>query len=122
LTEYINLVYPNDDAVAKDEDLQELAQFLKTNMPNWRNMLKTRKDVIDFSATLWWVCTGYHSLSFSVRDYESYIPFRPTCMGKPMPLIPHEAERDFTNYDIDNGLPFPKKALLVYILIGGVTD
>jgi hypothetical protein len=90
ISDYINVVFPSDWDIEHDQDIKELAKFLKATIPNWRNELKTKKDVIDFSATLWWVCTGYHSLSFSVRDYETYIPFRPTCTMKPMPLLPHQ--------------------------------
>ena len=43
--------------------------------------MKTKKDLLDFSATLWWVTTGYHGLSFSVEDYETYMAFRPTCLS-----------------------------------------
>mmetsp|Transcript_27222 Transcript_27222/g.20372 ORF Transcript_27222/g.20372 Transcript_27222/m.20372 type:complete len:107 (+) Transcript_27222:1023-1343(+) len=80
----------------------------------------TIDDVVHHVATLWWVCTGYHAPSFGVEDYETYPPFRPTHLNRPMPL--YDVEKDLHEEDLDLALPYPRKNLLVKILIQGVTD
>ena len=114
----VDLHYKDDKAVASDPALQQLAAEINT-LPRMNNNLATKKDLVRFGTTLWWVCTGYHSISFSVENYEAYIPFRPTLLTKPMPLDPAE---NFTYMDVETALPYPLKSFLVLTLIAGVTQ
>mmetsp|Transcript_24622 Transcript_24622/g.24215 ORF Transcript_24622/g.24215 Transcript_24622/m.24215 type:complete len:153 (-) Transcript_24622:492-950(-) len=78
-------------------------------------------DVARFAATLWWVCTGYHAPSFSVTDYETYPPIRPTLLNRPMPLY-DDFKKEIAPIDLDLALAYPKKMLIISIMIGGVTN
>ena len=114
----VDLHYKDDKAVSLDPAMQQLAEEIN-KIPRMNNNLQTKKDLVRFGATLWWICTGYHSVSFSVENYEAYIPFRPTLLTKPMPL---DVADDFSYMDIETALPYPLKSFLVLALIAGVTQ
>eukprot|EP00349_Pseudokeronopsis_sp_Brazil_P010425 CAMPEP_0202977370 /NCGR_PEP_ID=MMETSP1396-20130829/84206_1 /ASSEMBLY_ACC=CAM_ASM_000872 /TAXON_ID= /ORGANISM="Pseudokeronopsis sp., Strain Brazil" /LENGTH=553 /DNA_ID=CAMNT_0049716103 /DNA_START=1230 /DNA_END=2891 /DNA_ORIENTATION=+ len=116
----IHKIYPDDISVKRDHELQNYENFLKMNSPRFDTRFESRDDVTRHVATLWWVCCGYHAPSFSVRDFETYPPFRPTLLNKPMPLF--NVEEDLTPIDLDLALIYPKKHMLIKILIGGVTE
>ncbi len=116
----VNTVYASDADVQNDRDLQEFGQFVRGSLPRFTTKFQSREEVARFASTLWWVCTGYHAISFSVADYEVYPPFRPTLMTRPLPLL--EKNPVLTEEDVTLSLAYPKKNMLIRILIGGVTN
>lgn len=56
-----------------------------------------------------------------MNDYESYVGFRPTSLCKPLPLY-EDPSYDMSKDDVDLGMPYPKKTIMVLVLAGGVTN
>mmetsp|Transcript_19499 Transcript_19499/g.14186 ORF Transcript_19499/g.14186 Transcript_19499/m.14186 type:complete len:92 (+) Transcript_19499:1366-1641(+) len=52
----VNEIYPNDEAVKKDIDLQNYVKFLKQYLTRYNTSLETREDVARHAANVWWVC------------------------------------------------------------------
>lgn len=66
-----------------------------------------------------WTLTAFHSISFSIQDYDAYIPFRFSGLTKPLPLdktLDHTIDKTY----VIESLPFPSKQLVNQVLLGAV--
>ena len=117
MTDVVKTIYPNDKAVQADVDIQMLQGALQEFPLGMK--LNTIEGLVEFAACHMWTLTAFHSISFSIQDYDAYIPFRFSGLTKPLPLDP-ALDESINNTYVQESLPFSSKQLVNHVLLGAV--
>jgi len=90
-TEYVDLYYKSDEAVAADEWLQAWWQDVTTEAhpdapaDGWVT-LDSRANLVFAATTIAWVASGHHAaVNFGQYDYSAWMPTHSSLCGKPAP-------------------------------------
>ncbi|CAN6277851.1 unnamed protein product [Urochloa humidicola] len=92
-TDYVNVYYKSDEAVAGDAELKafwdevrNLGHADKKDEP-WWPVLDTKDTLVETLTTIMWVTSGHHSaVNFGQYHFAGYFPNRPTVIRKNMPV------------------------------------
>lgn len=119
-TNVLHTQFASNEALQSDAQMKEYLNFC-TNEAKIKGFpeVHTREDYARVLATLIWNVTAYHSLSFTIENIDSYIPFRSPCVQKPFPM--EESTEDVPFSMIVATLPYPKKCELILVLNNIIT-
>ncbi|TVU45522.1 hypothetical protein EJB05_05011 [Eragrostis curvula] len=90
--EYLDIYYPNDGELRRDEELQAWWKDVRENAhgdlkdKDWWPKMDTVQELVRTCTTIIWVASALHAaVNFGQYPYAGYLPNRPTVSRRPMP-------------------------------------